>query len=393
MVKKLYILRIVLVLAVLIAAIAGMSMNTVNTYMPTSSVDLNMSELDNIETAPPINVTREDKGDETVVSYRLGILPIRKVNVKVKEDKYVLLGGKPLGIAMGVGGMIVTQKMDVVTSNGVKSPFKDVDVRKGDILTHVNGIRVSDTAALTKALSLTGDLVTVSFIRDGQALHYSVTPAIDALSGTKKIGLWLRADVEGIGTLTYVYEESGRYGALGHVIKDYDSGKVYANPDGNIYESNIQGVVKGERGKAGELSGTFSKVNSIGTIDTNCDFGIFGEYSGDTEGMERVLLGSKYSVRPGKASVRLTIDGNAPDYYDIEIIKNSIQTSAKTKGMLIRVTDKRLLESAGGIVQGMSGSPIVQNGKLVGAVTHVFVADPTKGYATYIDWMNEHTNA
>ncbi len=202
------------------------------------------------------------------------------------------------------------------------------------------------------------------------------------MTGRKKIGLWLRDGISGIGTLTYVDPSNMRYGALGHPI---DESTEYIG--GAIYGANIYGYIKGEKGKAGELSGSYDPSDVIGSIDKNNKFGIFGKYRGDIASKEMIPLGSKSTVKPGKAHIYTTIDGCCSKRYEIEIIKCNVQNKADSKGMVIRITDKELLERTNGILQGMSGSPIIQNGKLIGAVTHVFINDPTKGFGMYIDFM------
>ena len=207
---------------------------------------------------------------------------------------------------------------------------------------------------------------------------------MDALSGKNKLGLLLQDQIEGIGTMTYTDGKS--FYALGHTIKDMNGNNVIAN-GGNIYIANINGYIRGQKGRAGELSGSFITIdNALGNITANNDFGLYGQLKEDYQG-ELVPLGSKSDAQPGTAYIYTTIDGMAPQKYEIQIIKTNNQNRPSEKSMVLRITDKRLLDTTGGIVQGMSGSPIIQNGKLIGAVTHVFTSDPTKGYGVYVDWM------
>ena len=182
------------------------------------------------------------------------------------------------------------------------------------------------------------------------------------------------------------YMDGNKFYALGHAIKDMNGEDIVAN-GGNIYNANIVGFVRGQKGKAGELNGSFSTLgNSFGNITANNIYGLYGDLNNKSSG-EKIILGSKNDVQPGTAYIYTTIDGIVPQKYEIQIIKANNQNSPSEKSMVLRITDKRLLETTGGIVQGMSGSPIIQNGKLIGAVTHVFVSDPTKGYGIYVDWM------
>lgn len=388
MVKKAICFKFIIFVLILFMASVAISMGDINIHLIEEDIVLSSSDLDNIKPNLPLSLKLEDKGSVKRARFKCGGITIKDVNVTLIDDEFVYLGGKPLGIEMKADGLIFSQKMSIITSTGIATPLKDIDVKSGDVLTHVNGIKINDKNSIADILTKSEGNVTLSFLRGNSQFHCNITPAVDSASGQKKLGMWLRDDIQGIGTLTYINPNNMRYGALGHVIRDGESGVIYSKPNGNIYNSTIHKVVKGERGKAGELNGSFNKTTQpLGSIDSNCDFGIFGNYTGGTEGLEKVGLGSKYGVHPGKAYIYTTLQGEKPQKYEIEIIKNTMQNSAKTKGLLLRVTDKRLLESAGGIVQGMSGSPIIQNGKLVGAVTHVFIGDPTKGYGTYVDWM------
>lgn len=383
--------RGVIFLIILFIACIGLAMETINLGSIGDTITLaSPEEIENLVPDLPLTmkVINNEDGSKRL-SYKIyNCLPIKSVDVIDGGSKKVILGGRPLGIAMNVGGLIVSQKLDVYTASGTVRPADGVDIECGDVITHIDGKKVDTVLELSTELTKSSGGVTLTTTRDGEKRHVNITPAVDSNTNVRRLGLWLREDIEGVGTLTYIDPESGRYGALGHVIKDFECGTVYGKPQGDIYNANIYGVVKGQRGKAGELSGSFNKSSAkVGSLDSNCDFGVFGNWSSGSSGSELVPLGSKYAVHPGKAYIYTTLDGGEPRRYEIEIIKNSLQMSAKTKGLLLRVTDSELLAKTGGIVQGMSGSPIVQDGKLIGAVTHVFVSDPTKGYGTYIDWM------
>lgn len=375
-------IMLVLIAVVLVgASIVGLSGIDGNISLPSN-------EISRLEPMLPVTMDCEYSGNSCNICYKLcDTLPIKRVNVELMSNE-VILGGQPLGIDLKVNGLIVLDKMKIVTDSGIVSPLDGVDIVVGDVLTHVNAEPVSVPDDIQKVLDKSDGAVVLTVKRGSSILHLPVKAARDSLTGAFRLGLCLKDGIQGIGTLTFVNPKNNRYGALGHVIKDGETNTVYTRPSGNIYNANIMDVVRGVRGKAGELSGYFDKSSGvIGSIDTNGIQGIFGDYSGNISSAERVKLGSKYSVRPGKAYIYTTVAGSTPQKYEIEIVKNAVQNESKTRGMLLRVTDKELLAKAGGIVQGMSGSPIVQDGKLVGAVTHVFVGDPTKGYGTYIDWM------
>lgn len=304
----------------------------------------------------------------------------------------VYLGGKPLGIEIGADGVIIADITPVVTEKGLVSPLQNSDVKCGDILVSVGGIRVSKPADITSALNRI-KLATVELVirRGDNTFTERVTVARDSLTGERRLGISARDNVSGIGTLTYV-QTDGRFGALGHHITDATTGLSDAINTGKIFDCEITGVIHASDGKAGELSGIFNKNSiKIGTIDENCKYGIFGNYTGKTSGFSKIKTAPQSEIQHGGAYIYTCVDGFSPDYYTIDIIKTYAQNSPDTKSMVISVTDKRLIDKSGGIVQGMSGSPVIQNGKLIGAVTHVFVNDSTKGYAVYIDWMLHHS--
>ena len=252
----------------------------------------------------------------------------------------------------------------------------------------VNGIEVYSSDDIGKALKdADKDNIELMIIRNGASFTTNAKAELDSISGEYKLGLSVSDATDGIGTLTFVDCADLRYGALGHPISEIYGKDGTTSVSGFICGANVFSVYKGEKNRAGELVGNLIKEVKLGNIDTNEQQGIFGEYTGDLSGMKKISVASSKNVKPGKAQIVTSAFTGKPTYYDIEIIKACKQDKDKPKGILYRVTDQRLIKLCGGIVQGMSGSPIIQKGKLVGAVTHVFLADSTKGYGTYIDWM------
>ena len=335
--------------------------------------------LENIELNSAVSVTNENNS----YNFKLfGIIPIGKAQ-ESKGEKYVKLGGYPIGIAIRTQGLYVTSKVSVVTRNGAICPVEDCDIKSGDILLAIDE-EVVDNVNQIPSMIENKSQVTLKIKRNDDIKEYIIQPALDALSGKNKLGLLLQDQIEGIGTMTY--SDGKDFYALGHTIKDMNGKDIIAN-GGWIYNANINGYVKGQKGRAGELNGSFITLDDgIGKITANNNYGLYGQLQDEYEG-ERILLGSKSDAQPGTAYIYTTIEGATPQKYEIQIIKTNNQSSASEKSMVLRITDKRLLDSTGGIVQGMSGSPIIQNGKLIGAVTHVFTSDPTKGYGVYVDWM------
>ena len=211
-------------------------------------------------------------------------------------------------------------------------------------------------------------------------------------SGKYKLGLWVKNEASGVGTLTYVEHETDKFGALGHPITDFETGAVVPAKSGKVFNCSVVGLSKGEKGTPGEMKGVFMQgKNSKGSIEKNTESGVFGKITDKSTLVDinkSAEVGGRLSVRPGKATLVSSITGVCENY-EIEIIKANYQPKSSDKSFVFRVVDERLLDLTGGIIQGMSGSPIMQNGKIIGAVTHVFVSDPTKGYGIYIDWMLE----
>lgn len=303
---------------------------------------------------------------------------------------YVYISGKPIGISINTEGLIVVDKSIVKTEKGEISPTKNADIQKGDVLLGINSTKVSSIYQLKKLLSSCNKSgITAEILRNGKT-HYTYFEAVkDKADGQYKLGLLLKEDVGGVGTLTFV-TENGKFAGLGHRISDGESGVSEALTMGNIYNATVTDVIKGEKGKAGGLVADVNKFSkSIGEICANTNIGLYGDYLEEIKG-ETYRIALKGEAKIGKAQVLTTINGDKPKFYDIEIVKVISQNEAGEKGMVISVCDKELLEKTGGIVQGMSGSPIVQNGILIGAVTHVFVQDPTRGYAVHSRFMYEY---
>ncbi|MCL2751386.1 MAG: SpoIVB peptidase [Firmicutes bacterium] len=327
-----------------------------------------------------------------VVKY--GFIPVKNVQLNIVNEKSVRVGGVPIGFTMYTEGVIVVGISDVKTAEGFKKPFQNSDLRVGDVIQKIGGERIGSAAdidAMINSSANTGKAISIELSRRGAEVQITAQPALDAATGRYKLGVWIRDNTAGVGTLTYV-KEGGRFGALGHPITDIDTGTILPVRSGDVYNCSIVGVQKSERGVPGELKGIFLRGGKkIGTLDKNNKFGVFGTLDSIPDnGICRapVPVANRGSVKPGKATILTTI-GSETGQYDIEIIKTNYQKSSDDKSMIIKITDRKLLDKTGGIVQGMSGSPIMQNGKIVGAVTHVFLNDASKGFGVYLDWMYE----
>ncbi len=313
----------------------------------------------------------------------------KKVNIIA--DKEVLLGGQTVGVAMYTDGLFVTDTVAVEDEKGnFVSPAKDAGIKKGDYIISANGIKLEEVSNLDAVVRSSSGKVSLTIKRNGNEFKTDLE-TITGSDGQKKLGMWLRDSAAGLGTITYV--DGKNYGALGHGISDADTGEILKVGKGRIVECNIDGAQKGERGKAGELKGSFGvNASVLGTIEQNGRFGLFGKIDASFKAGEKIKLGSKEKVHQGKAEIYSTIDNTGVKKYEIEIIRVNSQTVPEEKSMVIKVTDAALLEKTGGIVQGMSGSPIVQDGRLIGAVTHVMINDPSTGYGIFIENMLEASN-
>ena len=331
--------------------------------------------------------------DETVEGYIVfklfGFIPIRKVKVLSVTEEEVYVGGVPLGLSINTkGGIVITEKM-VNGELGYMATEKSVKLQEGDLITAVNGQEVESLDGLCQLVENSEtENIDITFLRSNKLLNANIKAIRDKDTGKYKLGLWVKDDVSGIGTLTYINKNTNKFGALGHAITENKNQVPVC--EGQVFECKLLGIDKGEHNEPGQLRCMFSDNDKIkGNVYKNTKYGIFGEIEDSENLIDQNLsmqIGGRLSVSPGKAYIVSSVSGIREEY-EIEIIKASYQSKMDDKSIVFRVKDKRLINLTGGIVQGMSGSPIIQNGKLVGAVTHVFTSDPTKGYGIYSDWM------
>lgn len=307
------------------------------------------------------------------------------LNAAAQSDE-VYLGGMPAGFTLGIGGAQVVGLCEVLTDNGVCSPAKDAALKAGDLIVSFDNIKITSAADIDSVLaSFGGGTAKLSIERGKDKIGVEIAPAKDAASGKYKLGILIRDSVSGIGTITYIRKNDLRFGSLGHAVAGADGGLMSVK-EGSIFNCSIVNVIKGERGRAGELKGFFMGDKQIAKADKNCATGIYGNFEKDYDFSQMRTLEMSNDAEAGKAVIYTTIDGISPKEYTVSIIKVD-KNNKQNKNFVLKITDKDLLRSAGGIVQGMSGSPIVQNGKLIGAVTHVFLNDPTRGYGISIGNM------
>ena len=319
-------------------------------------------------------------GTLTVLALLLFALPLQATAAETLVPM-----GCTVGIELETDGVMVAGFSEIETETGVRSPAAEAGMKTGDVLTAVGGRRTDDTQSLLSALSaLDGSEVAVTARRGGNELLFRVTPAKNS-DGRWQLGLWLREGVSGIGTVTYYDPESHCFGALGHGISDLESGKLLPFDGGTITDAAVVDVVKGAPGAPGELCGQPDPERILGALEKNTGCGIFGK-AGFADAGTPVPVASPQEVRLGPASILATVDGSGVKEYSVEISRIYRQPD-EHRFLMLTVTDPALLAQTGGIVQGMSGSPILQDGKLIGAVTHVLLSDATRGYGIGIREM------
>ncbi len=326
--------------------------------------------------------------DNVLKSHRDQQEPIKTDGIEVYliPERFVYAGGMPMAMLLDLRGLPVVSTGEVITKNGKVSPCKDTDIKAEDILTKINGEIIETSSDVVKLLRTCSGEMKLTLERNGKEFEETINPIEDVLTGEKKLGIWVREWISGLGTMSYIDVSSLRFGALGHPLYNAATKEMYSLVGGNMFKCFVTGVVPGMKGKAGELKAVASESEVWGRIDNCNEFGVFGNLNKYSNG-NLYAVANRYSVRPGKAKILTTVEGSLPKEYDIEIVKTKKQEKQADKSMVIKITDKRLLGKSAGIVQGMSGSPIIQNDRIVGAVTHVFVNDPTRGYGIYLDWM------
>ena len=334
-----------------------------------------------------------EQGSYQVGLKLFGLIKLKDIQVDVVDTRYAIPCGSPIGIYLKSDGVMVIGTGRITGPDGMKVEPAFGILKTGDYIEAFNGKPMKTKEDLISAVNDSGGQDSVVTVRrDGEPIDVSVKP-IASSDGKYKLGAWVRDDTQGIGTITYV-DMNGNFGALGHGISDSDTGDLVETSQGALYSTEIMGIEKGTIGKPGLLSGViyYGPQSHMGDISQNTNEGIFGtvnqQFKKQLTG-EPMEIACRQDVKPGVAYIRSNVSGELEDY-EIEIQKVDYNASHKNKSMVIKVTDPRLLELTGGIVQGMSGSPIIQDGKLAGAVTHVFVQDASRGYGILIENMLEH---
>lgn len=353
--------------------------------IPQNEITLNLTDSFTMQSS--------DMGTHVITMKLFGLFPIKNIEVAVIEETQVIPCGFPVGIYLETDGILVIGTARLVDSSGnIVEPAYAL-VKSGDYIEEVNGVALTSKNDLIHAVSACGgEDIILTVRRNGERMQIAVSPVMTG-DGDYKLGIWVRDDAQGIGTLTFVTTD-GQFGGLGHGVSDVDTGVLLDCTKGKLYEAKILSIIKGEAGAPGGLSGIINYQDGavLGVIEENTAQGIFGQAGNELlsmAGYGYMDIGLRQEVKTGPAYVRCNVDGEMKDY-EIRITKIDHSPNNLNKGMEIRVVDEELLEKTNGIVQGMSGSPIIQDGKLIGAVTHVFVQDSARGYGIFIENMLSH---
>lgn len=317
-----------------------------------------------------------------------GVIPVKSAAVQVINNRKVKILGTGFGIKIYTAGVMVVKLDTVDTERGQVDVAGRAGVKLGDVILKINGQAVGSNEQVAAMIEKSGgDPLKLTLQRNGKTMQVTVVPELSYASGKYKAGIWVRDSSAGIGTLTFYSPGYSVVCGLGHGVYDADTGELLTVNSGELVNARIIAVKKGIDGCPGQLEGVFEEP-ALGSMLTNCETGVYASYSNPAEPSELKEIALKQQVQPGKAQILCTVDEGAPQLYDC-VLEKVTYNNQKTKNMVVRVTDKALLQKTGGIVQGMSGSPILQNGKLVGAVTHVLVDDPTTGYGIFAENMLE----
>ncbi len=317
----------------------------------------------------------------------LGVIPFSKASVTVVDETYVSVLGTPFGMKIYTDGLLVISTGRVETKSGAVNPAEEAGVKVGDYIKSVNGERINCNEDLvTAVIESGGETLKLEITREGKAREVSVTPALDKDDNLYRIGVWVRDSSAGVGTLTFYSPVSDVVCGLGHGICDRDTGKLLVPERGELVGAEIISVIKGNAGEPGELKGRFTGER-ISDMALNSDNGVYGNPYEPLDTSKLTKVAYKQDIKNGDAQILCTVSGGKPKLYSCRVQKRAGAYDYETQNMIVTVTDKELIAATGGIIQGMSGSPILQNGELIGAVTHVFVDDPKRGYAVFAENM------
>lgn len=359
-----------------IKTIYGITVNEAKkeeTTMP-ASINLNNNKINDI-------------GSIEVSLNLFGKVPVKNMTVNVISKTKVIPVGKAIGMKLYTDGVLVVGMSEI---NGRK-PYENSGIKEGDTIIEINNEKIDDTEDLIEVINESrGKIVEISYKRNEEIRKTSIEP-VKTENDEYKLGLWVRDAAAGVGTMTFYEPSSGKFATLGHGINDIDTSSLINISEGELVSTQILSIVKGEKGAPGEIRGSIENGITIGDISKNTDFGVYGTITNKNmigiDNLDEMEVALRNETKIGKAQIMCQLDNNQVETYNIEIQKLYMNNYKNNKSMVIKITDERLLEKTGGIIQGMSGAPIIQNGKFVGSVTHVLINDPTVGYGVFADIM------
>lgn len=356
----------------------------------------NNSNIQVIQASTPVE-SEDNNKYETAGTFELnlnlfGTIPVKEINVNVIPKTKVIPMGNLIGAKLYTSGVLVVGMSEIQGQDLKKyKPYENSGIEEGDMIVEMDSKKIANTNELVETVNKSdGKEIQIKYIRNDETITTSIQP-VKSESNEYKLGLWVRDAAAGVGTLTFYEPSTGKFAALGHGIVDVDTGGILNIANGELVTSNLIAIQKGEKGKPGEIKGSIDSGVTIGEISKNTNFGVFGLVSNKTnlnlKNAKEYEIALRSEIKTGEAQVICELENGKKETYNIEIEKVYASNNYDNKSMLIKITDERLLQKTGGIIQGMSGSPIMQNGKFIGAITNVLVSDPTTGYAIFGDLM------
>lgn len=345
-----------------------------------------------LQTSTGIQTSEDYTGKVSINLNLFGKIPVKTIDVNIIENTEVVALGDIVGLKLYTNGVLVVGMSEISgVDNHKYKPYEETGIEEGDMIVEVNEQTVTCTSDLLKSIKeAEGREVSISYVRDGNIEETSIKP-VKAQDNTYKIGLWVRDTAAGVGTVSFYEPSTGLFAALGHGILDVDTEELLDISTGDFVTTNIVSITKGEKGNPGKIQGSIENQTTIGQVYKNTEFGVYGSLKNlsglNINSQNTMKVALRDEIKTGKASIISTLENNKKEEYEVEIQKIDKNNNSDNKSMLIKVTDQRLIDKTGGIIQGMSGSPIIQDGKLIGVLTHVLVSDPTMGYGVFADMM------
>jgi len=393
--KKILIITFLLIIYIYICNITLLPKDMIliqgETLELATAIGINIGKMqgqETLETSSNINKNKVTEVGKLDLSLSfLGKIPLKKVTVNVIPKTTVIPMGKAIGMKLYTDGVLIVGMSEIEG----KKPYENTGIKEGDRIVEIDNEEINSTNDLiTVVNNCNGREVKIKYIRDEEIVTTSMKP-VKTNEEEFKLGLWVRDAAAGVGTMTFYEPTTGIFAALGHGITDVDTSDLITISEGELVTTNILSIVKGEKGNPGEIRGTIENGVNLGNVYKNTAFGVYGNIINKSRlninQKKEIEVALRNEIRTGKAEILCELEDGKTETYEIEIQRIYEKNNVDNKSMVIRITDKRLIEQTGGIIQGMSGAPILQNGKFVGAITHVLVNDPTTGYGVFADLM------